>query len=212
MPKQVDHHERREEISRALWRVVEQKGVAHLTVREVAKEAGISHGALQHYFASREAMLCFAMDLATQQKSQRVGRRLGELGDRPHPRDVLRVMLTEMLPLHADARAASRISAAYVLEALQNENIRVRARDGIAQGRVIVEQLIRDAIAEGHISPDRDPVVETHLLLALTGFTTLIELDVVGRQDALTAVDQYLDRLFTEGDAEHGAREGERRR
>ncbi|AJC60631.1 TetR family transcriptional regulator C-terminal domain-containing protein [Streptomyces sp. 769] len=206
MPKQVDHRERREAIARALWRVVEQRGVAQLSLREVAREAGMSHGQLQHYFASREAMLTFAMDFATEQTTLRVDRSLAELGDRPHPRDVLRVMLTELLPLHADARATSRMSAAFVLEALHDENIRARARDGIAQGRAAVEQLLRRAIADGYVHPDRDPVVETHLLLALTGFTTLLELQVIDPRDTLTAIDQHLDRLFVE-DAEddHGA-------
>ncbi|MGG2464326.1 TetR/AcrR family transcriptional regulator [Streptomyces sp. RGM 3693] len=197
MPKQVDHRERREAIARALWRVVEQRGVAHLSLREVAREAGMSHGQLQHYFASREAMLTFAVDFAAEQTTSRVDRGLAELGDRPHPRDVLRVMLTEMLPLHPDARATSRMSAAYVLEALHDEHIHARARHGISQGRAAVEQLVRQAIAEGHIPADRDPVAETNLLLALTGFTTLIELDVVGPQDTLIAIDLHLDRLFT---------------
>ncbi|MDF3288162.1 MULTISPECIES: TetR/AcrR family transcriptional regulator [Streptomyces] len=197
MPKQVDHRERREAIARALWRVVEQRGVIHLTMREVAQEAGISLGQLQHYFASREAMLSFAMDFASEQASLRVSRGLQELGEPPHPRDVLRLMLTEMLPLHADARATSRMSAAYVLEALHDRNVRARARDGITQGRTLVEQLIRQAIADGHIDPDRDPAAEANLLLALTGFTTLLELDVIEPRAALTAVDLHLDRLFT---------------
>jgi hypothetical protein len=34
------------------------------------------------------------------------------------------------------------------------------------------------------------------LLLALTGLTPLIELNVIEPQEALTAVDQHLDRLF----------------
>ncbi|WP_171169576.1 TetR/AcrR family transcriptional regulator [Streptomyces sp. I05A-00742] len=196
MPKQVDHRERRETIARALWRVVEQRGVAHLTLREVAREAGMSHGQLQHYFATRAEMLSFAMDFASEQASLRVSRGLQEFGDRPHPRDVLRVMLTEMLPLHADARAAGRMSAAYVLEALHDEEIHARARDGMLRGRGLVEQLVRQAVADGHIRPGRDPAVETDLLLALTGFTPLIELNVVEPRDALAAVDQYLDRLF----------------
>ncbi|MFF4407625.1 TetR/AcrR family transcriptional regulator [Streptomyces sp. NPDC001404] len=196
MPKQVDHHERRQAIARALWRVVEQRGVTHLTVREVAREAGMSHGQLQHYFATREAMLSFAMDFASEQTSLRVGRGLQDLGDEPHPRDVLRLMLTEMLPLHADARATSRMSAAFVLEALHNENFHARARDGMTQGKLLVEQLIRQAIADGHIGSDRDPVTEAHLLLALTGFTTLLELGVIEPREALAAVDHHLDRLF----------------
>ncbi len=106
-------------------------------------------------------------------------------------------MLTETLPLHADARATSWMSAAYVLEALHDEDVHARAREGLTQGRALVEQLIRQAIADGHIPPDRDPATETNLLLALTGFTTLIGLDVIGLQDVLGAAGQYLDRLFT---------------
>ena len=196
MPKQVDHRERRETIARALWRVVEQRGIAHASVREVAQEAGISHGAVQHYFATREEMLVFAMDFASEQTSLRVAASLGELGNPPRPRDTLRVMLTEMLPLHPDARATSRMSAAYVLEALHNTNIHTRARDGLRHGRDLVEQLVRQAIADGQISPDHDPATETNLLLALTGLTPLIELGVIEPEEALTAVDQHLDRLF----------------
>ncbi|MDH6140330.1 AcrR family transcriptional regulator [Kitasatospora sp. GP30] len=196
MPRQVDHQERRETIARALWRVVEQRGVPHLTMRVVAQEAGISLGQLQHYFASREAMLSFAMDFSAEQSTLRVGEGLARLGDRPHPRDVLRLMLVELLPLHPDARATSRMSAAYVLEALHNPDIRERAREGISHGRSVVEQLVRQAIADGQIGADRDPVVETNLLLALTGFTTLLELHVIEPQDVLAAIDQHLDRLF----------------
>ncbi|MER6508654.1 TetR family transcriptional regulator C-terminal domain-containing protein [Nonomuraea sp. NPDC001636] len=198
MPKQVDHRERRETIARALWRVVAQRGVAHLTTRVVAQEAGISLGQLQHYFATRAAMLSFAMDFASEQTSLRVEQGLAGLGDRPHPRDVLRLTLAEMLPLHADARATSRMSAAYVLEALHDEAVHEQARRGLVRGRALVEQLVRQAIADGHIAPDRDPATETNLLLALTGLTPLLELDVITPQDALAAIDLHLDRLFAD--------------
>ncbi|OPC77834.1 TetR family transcriptional regulator [Embleya scabrispora] len=197
MPKQVDHRERRETIARALWRVVEQRGIAHASVREVAQEAGISHGAVQHYFATREEMLVFAMDFASEQTSLRVAAGVADLGDAPHPRDVLRVMLTEMLPLHPGARTTSRMSAAYVLEALHNANIHTRAREGLIHGRDLVEQIVRQAITDGHIDPDRDPATETNLLLALTGLTPLVELGVIGPRDATTTIARHLDRLFT---------------
>ncbi|MFB7125073.1 TetR/AcrR family transcriptional regulator [Kitasatospora sp. NPDC056273] len=205
MPKQVDHRERRETIARALWRVVERRGATHLTMREVAQEAGISLGQLQHYFGSRAQMLTFAMDFAGEQSGLRVGRALAELGERPHPRDVLRAMLVELLPLHADARATSRMSAAYVLEALHDEEVHARARGGLLQGRAMVERIVRQAIADGQLAADRDPVVETDLLLALTGFTTLLELDVVEPAAVLTAVDRHLDRLFAAPDGAGGA-------
>ncbi|NUR90917.1 MAG: TetR/AcrR family transcriptional regulator, partial [Nonomuraea sp.] len=67
---------------------------------------------------------------------------------------------------------------------------------GLVRGREQVEQLIRQAIADGHIAADRDPAVETNLLLALTGLTPLIELGVIAPADALTAIDTHLARLL----------------
>ncbi|WP_050779492.1 TetR family transcriptional regulator C-terminal domain-containing protein [Streptomyces sp. C] len=79
---------------------------------------------------------------------------------------------------------------------MHDEELHARARDGLLQGRGMVEQVVRQAITDGHIGPDRDPVLETNLLLALTGFTTLLELDAVTPSAALEAVESYLDRLF----------------
>lgn len=196
MPKQVDHQERREAIAHALWRVVDQHGWTRATLREVAREAGVSLGQLQHYFASRAAMLTFAMEFATERTADRVALRLATLDEPPHPKDVLRVVLTEMLPLHPDARASSRMNAAYVLEALHDPTLRERAGLGLRDGRALVERLVRQAVAQGQIAPDRDVDVETDLLLALTGFTPLLELGVIEADAALAAVDAYLDRLF----------------
>ncbi len=198
-------------------------------MREVAGAAGVSLGQVQHYFASRTAMLEFAMEFAAEQTSQRVTQRLERLGSPPHPRDALRVILIEMLPLHADARATSRMSAAYTpphprdalrviliemlplhadaratsrmsaaytLEALHDPELHERARLGLRNGRTLTERLIRQAIAEGHLPPDRDPVIETNLLLALTGFTPLLDLGVIDPDAASAAIDYYLDRLF----------------
>lgn len=196
MPKQVDHRERREAIARALWRVVEQQGWPRATMREVAREAEVSLGQLQHYFSSRTAMLTFAMEFAAEQTSDRVTRGLTGL-DQPHPRDVLRVVLTEMLPLHPDARATSRMNAAYVLEALHDPELRQVAGAGLREGRDLVERLLQEAMADGHISSDRNLAIETDLILSLTGFTPLLELGVIKPEAALAAIDQHLDRLFS---------------
>lgn len=141
-------------------------------------------------------MLVFAMQFAAEQTAQRVARGLDRLDSPPHPRDVLRVTLTEMLPLHPDARATSRMSAAYTLEALHDPELHEQARLGLHDGRALTERLIRQAITDGHLPPGRDPAIETNLLLALTGFTPLLEFDVIDPRAALAAIDYYLDRLF----------------
>lgn len=196
MPKQVDHGERREAIAQALWRVVDRQGWAKATMREVAREAGASLGQLQHYFSSRTAMLTFAMEHASELTERRITRSLAALDQPPRPQQVLRAVLAEMLPLGPDARATSRMNAAYVLEALHDPELREQAGAGLRVGRAMVERLIRQAISDGQIASDRDPALETDLVLALTGFTPLLELGVVTPEAALAAIDQHLDRLF----------------
>ena len=196
MPKQVDHRERRESIAHALWTIVDRQGWARVSMREVAREAGVSLGHLQHYFSSRAQMLIFAMDFAADRTSDRVTRGIAALDQPPHPREVLRVVLVERLPLQPDARATSRMNAAYVLEALHDPTLHQQVAVGLRDGRAMVERLIRQAMDHGQIPPDRDPTIETDLILALTGLAPLLELNVIEPQAALAAIDQHLDRLF----------------
>jgi AcrR family transcriptional regulator len=196
VPKQVDHRERRESIAHALWTIVDQQGWARATMREVAREAGVSLGQLQHYFSSRAEMLAFAIEFAAERTSQRVAQGMAALDQPPHPRDVLRVVLVELLPLRPDARATSRMNAAYVLEAMHDPTLHQQVAVGLRDGRAVVERLVRQAVSDGQISPNRDPAIETDLILALTGFAPLLELNVVEPQAALAAIDQHLDRLF----------------
>lgn len=196
MPKQVDHRERRESIAHALWTIVDRQGWARASMREVAREAGVSLGHLQHYFSSRAQMLIFAMDFAADRTSDRVTRGIAALDQPPHPRQVLRVVLVERLPLQPDARATSRMNAAYVLEALHDPTLHQQVAVGLRDGRAMVERLIRQAMDHGQIPPDRDPTIETDLILALTGLAPLLELNVIEPQAALAAIDQHLDRLF----------------
>lgn len=72
MPKIVDHEERRRELAEALWRVIVASGPQAVSIRSVAAEAGLSAGALRHYFQTREELLVFAMDLSEQRVSERM--------------------------------------------------------------------------------------------------------------------------------------------
>jgi AcrR family transcriptional regulator len=49
--------ELRERILRASVELIEEKGLAHLSMREVARRAGVTHQAPYHHFADREAIL-----------------------------------------------------------------------------------------------------------------------------------------------------------
>ena len=48
MPRKVDHDERRRHIVGALLRIAGTQGLDAVSMREVAQEAGVSLGAVQH--------------------------------------------------------------------------------------------------------------------------------------------------------------------
>ena len=196
MPKPVNHHARRQLIAHALWRVVDEQGWSKATMREVAREAGVSLGQLQHYFSSRAQMLAFGVECASEETARRVGEVLEQLNQPPHPRDVLRAVLYEMLPLHPGARATSRMHAAYVLEAMHDGALAERVSEGMRRGKAMVEECIRDAVRTGHLPDNTDVALETDLVLALTGLGPLLELNVIEPSAALAAIDRHLERLF----------------
>ena len=172
MPKQVDHHERRESIAHALWRVVTSTaGHERPCAKSPAKPE--SHWG-SYSTTSCHARRCWPSRWSLRRTDISPSRRsLRSLDQPPHPREVLRVVLTEMLPLQPDARATSRMNAAYVLEAMHDPTLRRQVGIGLRDGRAMVERLIRQAMNEGQIRRDRDPMIETDLVLALTGFAAL---------------------------------------
>lgn len=61
MPKLVDHERRRADIAAAARRVLRRDGIERLSVRNVAQEAGLSPGALRHYFGRHDDLIRFAL-------------------------------------------------------------------------------------------------------------------------------------------------------
>jgi DNA-binding transcriptional regulator YbjK len=72
MPKLVDPDQRRSELAQAVWTVIRRDGLQRASVRNVAREAGLSMGSLRHYFASQSELLCFAMQLVGDRARARV--------------------------------------------------------------------------------------------------------------------------------------------
>jgi AcrR family transcriptional regulator len=102
VPKVVDHELRRRELAGAVWRVIVRDGVADVSIRSVAAEAGWSSGALRHYFATRAELLAFACEQVIEQVTERI------VGMRPSAtaRDVLLQTMPVDRPRHTEASIA----------------------------------------------------------------------------------------------------------
>ncbi|MBT2384794.1 TetR/AcrR family transcriptional regulator [Streptomyces sp. ISL-11] len=198
MPKRVDHEERRRRIAEALWRIACARGLDGASLRDVAAEAGISLGQLQHYFSSKDEMLVFALGHISDLAARRVGERLSTLPGTPAPRDVLRESVREMLPLDEKSRTGHLVQIAYFVRAVHDERLRGHAKEGVPALREFFAGQVRSGIDRGEIAPDRNPDTEAALLIALIdGLGSYALLEVWPAEEALRMLDAHLERLFT---------------
>jgi AcrR family transcriptional regulator len=201
VPKQVDHDARRTAIAQALWRVARVRGLERVSLREVAKEAGMSLGQLQHYFADRQQLMVFAMEFMSRKNVERVTERLIAVDGTDHGKR-LRAIALEMLPVDEDARVESLLNIDFLPEAARNDALREHVRQRTAALRGLLEGQIALALQAGDVSPDRDARTEAALLIALAdGLRTHFHLGTHTAQEAVALMDVQLDRLLGESGA-----------
>jgi AcrR family transcriptional regulator len=114
MPKLVDPDQRRSELAQAVWTVIRRDGLQRASVRNVAREAGLSMGSLRHYFATQSELLCFAMRLV----GDRARARVAALEPAADPRRRAEQLLAELVPLDDERRAESEVWLAFTGHAL----------------------------------------------------------------------------------------------
>ncbi|MEU4409003.1 TetR/AcrR family transcriptional regulator [Streptosporangium sp. NPDC023963] len=196
MPKQVDHDERRRHIAEAVLRVAGRHGLDRATLRDVAVEAGISLGAVQHYFRSKDELLRHVIDYTGERVTGRITAGLGDLGETVSARAVLRVMAAEMLPLDARRQAERRVVQAFGVRAADAPHLAEPLREGYHWLHERVAELIGQAQRAGELWPELDAERESIALLAMIeGLAFDILLGVRDPDQAMASVHYHLDRL-----------------
>lgn len=198
MPKQVDHQVRRQLIAEALWRVTVRQGLEAVSLRHVAAEARVSMGLVQHYFASKDAMLLFALDTLNQHISQRVAERVAALPHPDAPRSLVRAVLLEMLPLDRERRDDAVVGFAFLAQAAVRPTIATILQASFAQLQGFVAGEIQRAQDAGETRADLDPERETLTLLALLdGLTAQVLAGQRSPETGLAVLEYHLDHLFS---------------
>jgi AcrR family transcriptional regulator len=163
MARVVDHAERREIFAAAALRVIMREGVAGLTVRAVAQEAGFTTGALTHYFHSKDQLLIEASELS----ARLVREEMARAGRIVPAREAIRKVVALALPLTAETRGYWRIWLAYWERSSYDDEVArvMRLRYEEWSGRL--EVLLRRAQAEGDLAPAVSPRQAAWSLIAL---------------------------------------------
>lgn len=145
MPRTTSHHERREQIAEAAWRVIEHEGIAKVNLREIAREGGYTTGVLSHYFRSKQELLTYALGLVVDRQTERV-RRVG-------PQAGLQAALAELLPLDAERRRECVIWLALTTASLQEPDLAADLQRRCAQARTAMSSAFSNTLG---VRPDED--------------------------------------------------------
>ena len=120
----------RERILQAVLTLVSTRGLDETSVRTVAAEAGVSIGAVQHHFATKNALLMGAMEAVTAAFQEELQGRLSGAVD---PRDALREFLFLLSCATEEDASASTVWVAFAARACVDPAIReVHSRDWLA--------------------------------------------------------------------------------
>jgi len=189
VPKKVDHRQRREEIAVAVCRLAGRQGLDGVSLRQVATEAGVSMGRVQHYFTTKDEMLRFAFRTISERVERRMTAAVADLGTSPPPRALVRALLVEMLPLTEQTEAEAPVLAAFLARAV--------VEPALAESQRADAQRLREFVAAQIGAAPGDPVLEATTLLAVVdGLMTQLLIGHIDRATALSTLDYQLARIF----------------
>ncbi|MFC9090559.1 TetR/AcrR family transcriptional regulator [Nocardiopsis dassonvillei] len=166
VPRYVDKDGRRRQVAAALHRIAAREGLESVSIRTVAAEAGLSVGAVQRDFGTKEALLLFAMHEVVDAVSARLARvRIGP--GLLSFAEGLRQVLTDLLPTDDERLAEARVwSAFYARAAVDAEFAEVLAGFDV-RARAALRAAVGWAGEQGELAPGQDPDALVELLLVL---------------------------------------------
>jgi AcrR family transcriptional regulator len=199
MPKQVDHDQRRRQLTEALLRIASTRGLQAVSMREVAAEAGVSLRVVQYYFTDKQTLLNSGLAELAARLDRRAKARAAKAGGDLTARDVFAIVLGSVLPTDEQSRLDSLAWTAYYAATLTDRAL-AEAAAGVTYTNALEDFLtnrLAASQAAGEIDPDRDTRVEVAALLALTnGLTSSILGSQRTPEAAAGILDYQIDRLF----------------
>ncbi|AYB44373.1 TetR/AcrR family transcriptional regulator [Paenibacillus lautus] len=173
MPKVVDHEQKRKLIAESAWNIIKEKGIEHASIRAVAAAAGLSPGALRHYFSTQDELLLFIVDYYLTRGVARAEERL-EIS--PIPMKAAREILLLLLPLDTEKRTATGVWWVFAIRSLTSLALQAK-KDELTDGLHYLTKAVLEILAEAKLLPSSvDIQLETLRLAAIVEGLTILAL------------------------------------
>ena len=152
MPKIVDHDERREHIVTALYELLAREGFGQLNMREIAREAGYSHGAIARYFPNKQAVLKATFSRMIESWQEQFQHATTDLSGLQG----LEALCRRLWPLGEIGRGNANVVVALWNEAITDDELHTIQRENNSLTRSRIRQFLLEAQRKEEVSRDLD--------------------------------------------------------
>ena len=191
MPKIVDHEERRTHIARAAASIIAERGIDAVTMIAIGEAAGVTTGAVTHYFDDKDHVILAALRWADEAMQARTARALEE------HRDVVSIALAA-LPSNDESRIEWLLWAVFADRAIRSEALMKEQNRRDHDWHALATHVLSNLRDEGRLDPSIDIDVEASLVVALVdgiGFHAAWDPQSWPEDRQRQVLQQYVDRL-----------------
>ncbi len=194
MPKIVDHDEKRKQIAEAAWNIIGKEGVEKASIRRVAAEAGMSSGALRHYFSTQDEMLLFIMNYYLEEGKKRSQ----NIEWSENPVQAVEEVLLELVPIDEEKKIETSVWWILALRSLTSDTIKDK-KDEMTDGTYeLANSMIEILALKGVLSDSMNAELEKSRLTALIeglSIHALLRPDVYSPEKVKEVIRYHLETL-----------------
>jgi TetR/AcrR family transcriptional regulator, fatty acid metabolism regulator protein len=187
---------RREQIVRATVRCLAREGYTRLTMKKVAREAGVSQGILHYYFADKQAMLTATLAAVSRDLDRRVAAAQSRTGRDPAAR--LRALVRACLEVAVGRPEFWVVFVEFWGEMMHDQRLRQVNAEVYDRTRRLIARLIGEGVRTGRFRAV-DPAHAAAVVLGLVDGVSLqltFDPEAFGVAEAARFCDDALGRYL----------------
>lgn len=148
-----DRDDRRYEVARVTARIIAERGLDGVRVREIAQEAGYSTHIVSHYFENKKELMLFTLRQCSARQVRRLKLAIAANAD-------LAECLETLLPLDEERMIDARVWMVFWAQTLSDEDIIAEQRDFGQRWRRLLVGMMR---IRGYFTPDTARMTRNHI-------------------------------------------------
>lgn len=194
MARIVNHEKKRKSIAEAAWSFIKKEGIEKASIRRVAIEAGMSAGALRHYFSTKDEMLLFIMDYYLEE-----GKKSSQSKSwSDNPLQAVAEVLLELIPIDEEKKIETSVWWILALQSLTSDTLKEK-KDEMTNGMYeLASSMIEILALQGILSDSTNVKLEKSRLAALIdglSIHALLRPDVYSPEKVKEVIRYHLETL-----------------